>query len=449
LYVENRQTVVGQTGSQNLPGSGIIVTDAMDDVKNINVKRDPIQLYGGPITSGNSFTDQAYGDLSLQVSGTAPNLTVDYTWGPDPYSDLSIDPWFAPPWESADIWIDSPVNGWDAYEHHDASKNPTVTGNPIRNGDRPLVNQANRLYARVSNKGNKDINNVNVSFYVTDPQGIGQKDTAWALIDRVMIAKVEGEKSVVTPPVIFEPKASEHTCIRVKIDYQPEELNANNNEAFENIADFNTTSASPWRPIEAELQVGNPTDRYQDVVMEMFGLPKDWKGWVSDRVIDLAPGESKTITYRVDPGFGGGLDIGNTVDVDVVGYLKNYKNFMPVGGVTSAIHLVEESSVSIDVPTSVPSAELDNLTVVISHEPQMSGIPIALGITEVGTDRSSVYSTFTDETGTVKLNVAQISAAPDMLKLKGGKSYIFQAFLYGDESVDSAASAERRVDVGI
>jgi hypothetical protein len=233
----------------------------------------------------------------------------------------------------------------------------------------------------------------------------------------------------------------------VQIDHQPGELNANNNEAFENISDFNTTSTSPWRPVEAELQVGNPTDRYQDVVMEMSGLPKHWKGWVSDRVIDLAPGESKTITYRIDLGLGGGMDIGSTIDIDVAGYLKNDKNFMPVGGVTSAVHLVEESSVSIDVASSVPASEVDNLTIVITYEPQKSGIPIALGITEVGTDRSSVYSTVTNNTGTIKLNMGQISAGTDMLKLESGKSYNFQAFLYGDQSVDSAVSAERRVDV--
>lgn len=447
LYVENRQKINGQTGSQQLPGSGIIITDAMDDMKTINVHRDPIQLYGGPIMPGSSFVDQAYGNLKIEVSGTAPNLKVRTTWGPDPYADLSITPWFAPPWESPDIWVDSPVNGWDFYEYNDLSINPSVPGNPVRNGDRPLVSYNNHLYARVTNTGNSVMNNVQVSFFVSDPPGIGQEDANWALIERKTIGTVKGGQSVVTPKVNFVPKTSAHTCIRVVIDYQPGELNANNNMAHENIFDFNTTAASPWKPVESTLLVVNPFDKYKDIIMEMRGLPKDWKGWVSDRVITLEPKGSKLIKYRIDPSLVSLREVGRSVDIDIVGYIPNDKNQVPLGGVTSVVHLVEQSSVSIDISGTGNIRELNNLIAQVYYQPKTDGIPIALGIKEAITGRSSMYSTLTNASGHTDFNIGNLISSGHLMRLEPGKKYIFQVFLYGNKKVDASSSAEAVVNI--
>lgn len=447
LYVENRQKINGQTGSQQLPGSGIIITDAIDDLNTINVHRNEIQLYGGPILPGSSFVDQAYGNLKIEVSGTAPNLKVRTTWGPDPYADLSITPWFAPPWESPDIWVDSPVNGWDFYEYNDLSLNPSVPGNPVRNGDRPSLSSINHLYARVTNTGNSVMNNVQVSFFVSDPQGIGQENKSWTLIEKKPVGSVNGGQSVVTPKVSFAPKASAHTCIKVEIDYQPGELNASNNITYENITDFNTTAASPWKPIESNLLVVNPFDKYKSITMEMRGLPKDWKGWVSDRVITLEPKGSKLIKYRIDPSLVSLREIGKSVDIDIVGYIPNDKNYVPLGGVTAAVHLVEQSSVSIDISSTGNIRELNNLIAKVYYQPKKEGIPIALGIKEAITGRSSMYSTLTNATGHTDFNIGNLISGGHLMRLEPGKKYIFQVFLYGNNKVDSSSSAEAVVNI--
>lgn len=447
LYVENRQTLSGQTGSQSLPGSGIIITDAIDDTKNVNVKRDPVQLYAGPLGPGTTWRDTAYGDLSLQVTGTAPNLTVNYSWGPDPYADLSISPWYAPPWESPDIWIDNPLNGWNTYEHSDASQNPSVPGHPIRNGDRPHVNGENRLYARVKNEGTQSLSNVKVSFFVTEPQGIGQQDTTWSLIDKVTIPNINGGASVNTPPVTFVPRASQHTCLRVVVEHQAGELNANNNEAFENISDFNTTSTSPWVPIASSLEVGNPTDQYKDVILEMHGLPDGWMGWISRRVLRLGPGETQIVRYRVDPGRGGGMDLGTSVDVGIVGYIRREHNFYPIGGVTSAIHLVEASSIALDVSTSVSGTNFEDLPVFVSYEPRASVTPLAFEIVQGRGRRRAIFSTMTDGAGSMRFSLGDIVRGSNLPVPSVGETFTIQALLYGDNRTDAAKSREMEIKV--
>ena len=111
-----------------------------------------------------------------------------------------------------------------------------------------------RLYARVSNSGNVAATNVQVSFYVTTPAGIGDSGN-WLLLDRVRIPTIAANSTVRTDFVTWQPPAGSHTCIIVRIDHQTGELNANNNEAQENINDFDTTTNSPWSLVESEVLV--------------------------------------------------------------------------------------------------------------------------------------------------------------------------------------------------
>src|SRR5690606_8726331 len=193
---------------------------------------------------------------------------------------------------SPDIWIDSPANSYGTFEFTDSG------GQPIRNGDRPQTGVDNRIFARVHNEGNVAANNVRVAFYITTPAGIGDSGN-WSLLDRVTISSIGPGATVVSPSVNWRPTAGSHTCIIARIEYQTGELNANNNEAQENINDFNTTTNSPWTLVESEVEVTNPTPRYQVMRMEMTGLPTGWTATVSDRFVELAPGETARVQYTI------------------------------------------------------------------------------------------------------------------------------------------------------
>jgi hypothetical protein len=89
--------------------------------------------------------------------------------------DVAVSPWRSPPtntWESTDIWVDSPVNGYGTYRYGSIT---SLSGDsvPRGNGDDPAVGQRNRVYARVRNLGTQDASNVVVHLDRTDPEGRG------------------------------------------------------------------------------------------------------------------------------------------------------------------------------------------------------------------------------------------------------------------------------------
>jgi M6 family metalloprotease-like protein len=443
LYVENRQKIAGQTGSQHLPANGVIITDADDNAGHVNATRKPILFFGGPLSAGDTFTDQTYGNLKIEVSavpGSSTNLQVKVTWGADPFFDLRIDPWSPPPWESPDIWIDSPTNGWNVYEYTDSS------GQPIRNGDRPQVNRINQIYARVHNDGNVAASNVAVLFYVTTPAGIG--DTGqWTLLDRRTIASIPANGEAITLPVPWQPNVGSHTCIIVRIDYQNGELNANNNEAQENVGDFNTTSSSPWHPVGDTLDVSNGTAVFQVVRLEITGLPKDWTAWVSERFIPLAPGETKEIRYWIDPGDGGGVDPGSQVDVNVVGWVLDGDREVPLGGVTASVHLVYASSIGIDPFGIEPEISLDKVLYapdelggyidILAYPASLDNLPVTLEVRDLDGPGYAMATGYTDANGGLRLSFAALEGD---LKFQEGGRYAMRVLLYGNRSVDSAVS---------
>jgi M6 family metalloprotease-like protein len=458
LYVENRQTLPGQTGSRQLPANGIIISDAIENSGDVNATRPPIQLFGGAITPGNTFTDNSYGPLNLEVTGSAPNLQVKTTWGPDPYYDLTITPWDPAPWESEDIWIDSEANGWDTYEFSNSSTNPNVAGNPVRNGDRPWVGRDNRVWARVHNTGSTDAANVRVNFYVNTPQGIGDAGN-WSLLDRVDIPLLAAGTSELVR-VNWRPQsaAATHTCLQVRIDHQPDELNANNNEAKENVTDFNTSSASPWRQITSSVEVANPTDRHQQVRMEMTGLPPNWTGWVSQRIVDLGPKETKVVRYRIDPN-GGNPDgnekirIGQTYEINVEGWLLESDKEDRYGGITATVHTVRRFK-SIDIISGpgfsngdqTGPVTVDELAkpVIVEIAPGSNSM-ITLEITEKGTGTRQVFRAQAKSSQNGKaqasFNLRRLITAKQA-EFRPGETYTMIAHLYGGNTVDGGHDSD-------
>ena len=460
LYVENRQKIAGQTGSQELPANGVIITDATDEADQVIPiwppfepwvpvePLIPIRLFGGPITAGNSFRDASYGGLTIEVDATGMTqyLQVTTQWRPNPVSDLSITRWSPPPWESRDIWIDSPVNGWDTYEYSDVAVNPAIPGNPVRNGDRPRVGRANRVYARVFNNGHLLASNVQVSFYVADPAAIGSP-ASWTTIPGPAVVPwiAPGEYSTVR--VEWTPSSSSHACIIASIEVQPGEMNPDNNEAQENVTDFDTTSASPWKSVSPKLQVSNPTGTYQNVRLQMDNLPSGWTGWVSERLVPLAPGETKSVQYRIDPGQGGTMEIGSRADINIVGWVFVGDREVPLGGITSAVHLVQKSEVTItDLPGTVSLDTVGSFIVNVVVTPPVAGLPVALDISEAEGTAYSIANGVTDNQGQVTFNIGDL-VRDGVVALDAGKTYVFRVDLYGSASVQANTSSDYTVVV--
>lgn len=203
-------------------------------------------------------------------------------------SDWGSPPGVTPPYESEDIWIDSPINGFGNLRYHDEFNNP------IGNGDEPLINHVNRLYAMVHNIGDADVVEFKVYFYENYPLGAGD-DNTWVLIDIVTVDLLPQGQSLachvdwtpevdITAGVDFTFKY--HSCVKVIIIPDEFEVTDGNNQAQENISFFEVTAddtaanlklpSTFFEPVTTTVKVKNPYPETKELYVGMVNIDGNW-----------------------------------------------------------------------------------------------------------------------------------------------------------------------------
>ncbi|MCB9121932.1 MAG: hypothetical protein H6640_19585 [Caldilineaceae bacterium] len=267
-------------------------------------------------------------------------LTIRYNKNAN-QPDVMIYPWTSPPgntWETTDIWVDSPVNGYGTFRYGTWA---SLAGDivPRGNGDDPAVGLVNRLYARVRNVGNQTATNVKVSFEVTDPPGLGIAGASgWASLGSVDSTSFPGLASIApgtyvdvyvewTPNIALTPEQiaagvfAFHTCVRVKIDPVPGELvlgNQNGDREQENIGYFEATSSGdPTYTNFIRLHNDDLVNRKYFNLSFKDEIPASWLVDVNggNFGVDLAPGEVRDIPITIKPV--GAAVVGSIFGVDV------------------------------------------------------------------------------------------------------------------------------------
>jgi hypothetical protein len=177
-------------------------------------------------------------EILQQIDGD--NYQIRVTFDPDTTTvpDVFMEPWRSPPgnaWETTDIWVDSPVNGYGRYRYGTWND---LRGNlvPRGNGDDPNIGQVNRVYARVRNIGSFPATDVNVHFEITDPPGVGiTGTTGWTALGSVDKTLFPGLASIapggfvdvfipwtpdvpIADAVLEEGRFAFHSCLRVQVD---------------------------------------------------------------------------------------------------------------------------------------------------------------------------------------------------------------------------------------
>lgn len=285
--------------------------------------------------------------------------------------DVMLNPWTAPPgntWETTDIWVDSPVNGYGTYRYGtwaDGSGGTVPTGN----GDDPAVGQVNRLYARVRNVGFSPATDVVVNWEITDPPGVGIAGAnGWALIGTVDKNSFPGLANIPAGGFVdvyvewtpnFTVSAADmaagifafHTCVRVKLNQVAGETvlgNQDGDREQENISYFQ--AVSPGAPGGAtykhviKLRNDDLVNKKIFYLSYLSTLPSDWKVDFNGGVqgVELLPNEMRELPITIEPG--SSQPIGSVYGVDVsassLRLLKNDLNpkdqhpeFRPLGGV--------------------------------------------------------------------------------------------------------------------
>jgi hypothetical protein len=256
------------------------------------------------------------------------SVTVRYTDGSN-QPDVGMYSWLSPPgntYETTDIWIDSPVNGYDTFRYGTWSDLHGGTV-PTGNGDDPAVGQVNRIYARVRNLGTLPATNVVVHFDITNPPGLGiAGSNGFIELGSVSSAQFPGLASIaaggstdvylewtpnfaITPAQMAAGQFAFHTCVRVRIDHLPAEKvfgNQDGDGQQENIDYFQATGgpgASPGPPYQSAIRLHN-----DDLVNKKYfyvNYKKDIpSGWVvevnnGESGMELLPGEQRDIPVTI------------------------------------------------------------------------------------------------------------------------------------------------------
>jgi hypothetical protein len=264
--------------------------------------------------------------------------------------DVMINPWLSPPgntWETTDIWVDSPVNGFGVFRYgmHDDG-----TGNmvPVGNGDDPAVGQTNRVYARIRNVGKAPASNVVATIEVTDPLGMGITNTTqWALVGKANSVGFPQLTSIpvggfvdvfvdwkptftLTPAQVAAGVFYFHSCLRVRIDAVAGETvlaNQDGDREQENISYFQVAPKKGPKPhhMRSVLLHNDDLKRAKDIILGYrLTVPKkgaeDWQVQLNKGVheVTLAPGERREVPVEVVPGPSANIP-GQRYSVDVFG----------------------------------------------------------------------------------------------------------------------------------
>ncbi len=211
---------------------------------------------------------------------------------PDADFDLRIDPW-GPGWETEDIWVDRMPYG--NYDFTDSS------GNPTGNGDEPRPMEINRFYARIHNDGTVTANSVKVTHYVVTPPGVGDNGN-WAPLATRTIASI-APNSFDENYVNWVPIVGEHTCLKVAIHQQLGEELGGNNQAQENIFNFQPPASSIAEPIQLTVAVRNPLDERAQVFVSLENVPVGYFVYFPHRWVWLEPKGEKKLDLLVVPLF--------------------------------------------------------------------------------------------------------------------------------------------------
>ncbi|MBI4918057.1 MAG: hypothetical protein HY825_19620 [Acidobacteria bacterium] len=296
--VENRRQI---NGDEQLPSQGVLLSGVNESTNSIlraivmEDPSEPLNLDLAPLEVGEAFTDPSHGLTVTVLSQSGDNYDVRVQYGPPTTTfDPAIVPWGAPPWETADIWIDSQRNTYGTYAYTDAG------GNPVGNGDDAWVDHDNRVYARVHNYGTGAATNVRVQVYSNSPPGMGDAGPGWDYLGTILIPTIAASGQE-TGYLTWKPTVAAHTCIKAVIVDTPGELLTANNLAQENVTHFDTSPGSPFDPVVLQSVVHNPFDVELPIRIHVADVPYGWAVVTDPPQMTLPPKGQHRVHVAVYP----------------------------------------------------------------------------------------------------------------------------------------------------
>ena len=383
----NGQYQGGPPGTNGIPDEGVLIERVEEGAEQwvtvMGKGGDRNDLWdGGDVYTS---TDDGIQIIVLQIDDDNYQVYVTYDQEASMQPDVMLMPWTSPPgntWETTDIWVDSPVNGYNTYRYgtwNDLSGNPVPRGN----GDEPAIGLVNRLYARVRNAGGAPASDVVVNFEINDPPGLGINGD---FIPLGTVTQAEfpdlgtinpGEFVDVflewTPNYDISDEELEngfvdlHTCLRVILDPVANETvlgNQDGDREQENIFYFEVPEDAGGTAYDAMIHLYNddPFDTQYFYLQYESDLPGDWALDINggDLVVQLAPDEMVDVPVQITSGsvmtFTPGTVFGVDISASRLNLLKNeldpsdqHPEFEDLGGVRVETGILKPATLDCEV----------------------------------------------------------------------------------------------------
>lgn len=221
-----------------------------------------------------------------------------------------------PSWKSPDIWVDWPGDNPDpAIPRVYPVGTPTDQGETVRfpaSGTEPHY-----VVARVHNAGNVEALDVKVRWFVCDPPGAGD-DGRWINRGTETISSVgAGANEIAVFDWQVDNATNVHQCMRMEIiDWTipdtvdpatgdtvalaSDDVKLQNNNAQQNVFDFEALTSSPYAPITFPMQVHNDRVETEVAALVPSGLPHGSKLTISPREHRIPSGEARVFNCTLE-----------------------------------------------------------------------------------------------------------------------------------------------------
>jgi M6 family metalloprotease-like protein len=386
-YIEARKRAGPFDGQ--IPSDGVLVYYLNEDIAQ---GFGPLRLIDATPTD-NDVTNAALRPLSdggpsrlSDIDGTGLNIEVLSREGAEDYRvkitydppEEEVDVWINPRddyWRTPDIWIDSPAIGGfdDPATATDRGDRPVAFNVGI-----PGTPPANRVYARVYNRGPGIAHDVRVDFWFSDPfhaadGGTIDPDTGGNVAFNKHFFSVipsipSGESRPVfvewTPERLPAGQMNVHSCIKVKVTHVFNDTNESNQAAQENIDEFDISRGSPYPPVVNSVRVVNPYDHPILVYMRADNVPVGWTADIVPRSAFIAPNGSvdtqTTIQAPID------YPVCSTEYIKTSAWYPSGDTLVELGASTAQVNLKQSTKLTLN--TTFGECKLNRL--VTSFMPQ-------------------------------------------------------------------------------
>jgi len=249
------------------------------------------------------------------IRGTIPVYRIRVEREQAEYIDLHFQD-HVPSWKSPDIWVD-----W--VGDNPIPENPRVypVGTPTDQGETVRFpdsgTEPHYVVARVHNAGNVEAQDVKVRWFVCDPPGAGD-DGRWVNRGTQTIPNVgAGANELAVFDWQVDSATNVHQCMRMEIiDWTipsgvdpdtgdtvalgSDDVKLQNNNAQQNVFDFESLTSSPYEPINFPMQVHNDRPGREIAALVPSGLPHGSKLTISPRELMIPSGQSRIFNCTLE-----------------------------------------------------------------------------------------------------------------------------------------------------